>query len=115
MGLGEFNFGGRPPSIETMTDAAHQMSTTRMSDSPKSGVTDSNCRVFGMDNLFVAGSAVFPTGPSYSPTFTILALSRRLGVHVLAQRREAARPPPIAAKKGRRGGQLPTPIGKRKL
>jgi choline dehydrogenase-like flavoprotein len=78
-----------------MTDAAHQMSTTRMNDSPKRGVTDANCRVHGTDNLYVAGSAVFPTGPSYSPTFTILALSRRLGVHLLAQRRDTARPYPV--------------------
>jgi choline dehydrogenase-like flavoprotein len=97
VGLGEFDFGDRPPSIETMTDAAHQMSTTRMSDSPKRGVTDPNCRVYGTDNLYVAGSAVFPTGPSYSPTFTILALSRRLGVHLLARRRAAARPSPVRA------------------
>jgi choline dehydrogenase-like flavoprotein len=59
------------------------MGTTRMASCPEEGVTDANCRVFGTDNLYVAGSAVFPTGPSYSPTFTILALTRRLGQHLL--------------------------------
>ncbi|MCU0526508.1 MAG: GMC family oxidoreductase [Elainella sp. Prado103] len=82
-GLGSFDFGNDPPSLETMTDAAHQMGTTRMASCPEAGVTDMNCRVFGTDNLYVAGSAVFPTGPSYSPTFTILALARRLGEHLL--------------------------------
>lgn len=83
VGLGTFDFGDAPPSLETMTDAAHQMGTTRMASRPEEGVVDTNCRVFGTDNLYVASSAVFPTGPSYSPTFTILALARRLGQHLL--------------------------------
>ncbi|EDX87365.1 GMC oxidoreductase family [Synechococcus sp. PCC 7335] len=81
-GLGTFNFGDDPPTLETMTDAAHQMGTTRMANCPEAGVVDTNCRVFGTDNLYIASSAVFPTGPSYSPTFTILALARRLGEHL---------------------------------
>ncbi|WP_342799612.1 GMC family oxidoreductase [Hyella patelloides] len=81
--LGTFEFGDDPPNLETMTDAAHQMGTTRMGNRPEEGVVDTNCRVFGTENLYVASSAVFPTGPSYSPTFTILALARRLGQHLL--------------------------------
>ncbi len=68
VGLGTFDFGDDPPRLETMTDAAHQMGTTRMASRPEEGVVDTNCRVFGTDNLYVASSAVFPTGPSYSPT-----------------------------------------------
>ncbi|MEQ8971887.1 MAG: GMC family oxidoreductase [Coleofasciculus sp. C1-SOL-03] len=83
VGLGTFDFGNDLPSLENMTDAAHQMGTTRMASRPEEGVVDPNCRVFGTDNLYVASSAVFPTGPSYSPTFTILALARRLGQHLL--------------------------------
>lgn len=82
-GLGTFDFGDDPPTLANMTDAAHQMGTTRMASSPEAGVVDPNCRVFGTDNLYIASSAVFPTGPSYSPTFTILALARRLGEHLL--------------------------------
>ncbi len=83
VGLGTFDFGDVLPTLENMTDAAHQMGTTRMASRPEDGVVDLNCRVFGTDNLYVASSAVFPTGPSYSPTFTILALARRLGQHLL--------------------------------
>lgn len=90
VGLGTFAFGDDPPSLETMTDAAHQMGTTRMADRPEEGVVDADCRVFGTDNLYVASSAVFPTGPSYSPTFTILALARRLGQHLLQHEPAAA-------------------------
>ena len=82
-GLGTIDFGDELPSIENMTDAAHQMGTTRMASRPEEGVVDTDCRVFGTENLYVAGSAIFPTGPSYSPTFTILALARRLGQHLL--------------------------------
>lgn len=81
--LGTFEFGNEPPNLENMTDAAHQMGTTRMASRPEEGVVDTDCRVFGTENLYVASSAVFPTGPSYSPTFTILALARRLGQHLL--------------------------------
>lgn len=81
--LGTFDFGDKPPCLETMTDAAHQMGTTRMANRPEEGVVDTDCKVFGTENLYVASSAVFPTGPSYSPTFTILALARRLGQHLL--------------------------------
>lgn len=85
-GLGRFDFGGEPPNIDNMTDAAHQMGTTRMAEMPEGGVVDPSCRVFRTSNLYVAGSAVFPTGPSYSPTYTILALARRLGEHLMRSR-----------------------------
>lgn len=83
VGLGTIDFGETPPSVETMTDAAHQMGTTRMASQPQEGVVDTNCRVFGTENLYVVGSSVFPVGPTYSPTYTILALARRLGEHLL--------------------------------
>lgn len=54
------------------------MGTTRMADSPRQGVVDRDCRVNGVDNLFVAGSSVFPTGGYANPTLTLLALAIRL-------------------------------------
>jgi len=42
------------------------------------------CRVFGVDNLYVAGSSVFPTAGWANPTLTLLALALRLGDHVAA-------------------------------
>ncbi|CAN5779854.1 GMC family oxidoreductase [soil metagenome] len=63
--------------------AHHHMGTTRMSRDPKHGVVDANCRVHGTDNLFVAGSSVFPTGTGYAnPTLTIVALAIRLADHL---------------------------------
>ena len=56
----------------------HQMGTTRMSNSPTCGVVDADCRVHGVDNLYMAGSSVFPTGGWANPTLTIVALALRL-------------------------------------
>ena len=61
---------------------AHHLGTTRMSDDPQEGVVDRQCRVHGVDNLYVVGSSVFPTGGWAFPTFTIVALSMRLAEHL---------------------------------
>jgi choline dehydrogenase-like flavoprotein len=82
-GLGTMSFGREPMTVDEMMDAAHPMGTTRMADSPERGVVDPHCRVFGTRNLYVASSSVFPTGAVYSPTFTIVALARRLADHLV--------------------------------
>ncbi len=58
------------------------MGTVRMADDPQFGVVDPECRLFGCDNLYVAGSAVFPTGSFVTPTFTIVALAYRIADHL---------------------------------
>lgn len=60
----------------------HHMGTTRMHDDPARGVVDRHCRVHGVENLFVAGSSVFPTFGTVNPTLTISALALRLADHV---------------------------------
>ena len=60
----------------------HHIGTTRMSDSSKTGVVDKNCRVFGVSNLYIAGSSVFATSSIVNPTYTIIALSLRLGEYL---------------------------------
>lgn len=60
----------------------HHMGTTRMAGTPRDGVTNKNCQVFGYSNLFVAGSSVFTTAGWANPTLTILALAHRLADHL---------------------------------
>lgn len=60
----------------------HHMGTTRMTDDPKQGVVDRNCRVHTVKNLYIAGSSVFPTGGNSTPTLTIVALALRLADHL---------------------------------
>ncbi len=61
----------------------HHIGTARMAASPRDGVVDEDCRVFGVHNLFIAGSAVFPTSGQANPTLTIVALALRLKEAVL--------------------------------
>ena len=67
---------------EIVGGGSHHMGTTRMHDDPRQGVVDPNCKVHGVDNLFVAGSSVFPTGGASNPTLTLIALALRLGDHL---------------------------------
>jgi choline dehydrogenase-like flavoprotein len=57
----------------------HHMGTTRMSADPRYGVVDENCRVHGIQNLYVAGSSVFPRCGGRNPTLTVVSLAVRLG------------------------------------
>jgi choline dehydrogenase-like flavoprotein len=61
-----------------INDQFHHIGTTRMNDSPRAGVVDRNCQVHGITNLYIAGSAVFPTSGHSNPTLTIIALCMRL-------------------------------------
>jgi choline dehydrogenase-like flavoprotein len=60
----------------------HHIGTTRMSDDPKKGVVDANCRVHGIDNLYIAGSSCFTTAGAINPTLTVVAISLRLSAHI---------------------------------
>jgi choline dehydrogenase-like flavoprotein len=93
-GIGMLEAEGGETDIEAVIrrDGAyggHHIGTTRMGSSPVSGVVDANCRVFGVNNLYIAGSAVFPTSSQANPTLTIVALAIRLARHL---RQRASRP-----------------------
>jgi choline dehydrogenase-like flavoprotein len=58
--------------------AGHQMGGARMSHSAGDRAVDADCRVWGSENLYVAGSAVFRTSGHATPTLTIVQLALRL-------------------------------------
>jgi hypothetical protein len=60
----------------------HAMGATRMGTSTNNAVVDSDCKVFQISNLYVAGGSVFPTGGWANPTLTIIALAVRLARHL---------------------------------
>lgn len=60
----------------------HHIGTTRMSLKPEEGVVDPSCRVHSVDNLYIAGSSVFPTSGAANPTLTLVALGLRLADHL---------------------------------
>jgi choline dehydrogenase-like flavoprotein len=57
----------------------HHMGGTRMGENEKNSVVDKNLKVHKIENLYVAGSSVFPSCGYKNPTFTITQLSLRLG------------------------------------
>ena len=68
---------------QAFNSSAHHIGTTRMADSALQGVVDRDCKVFGMENLFLAGASVFPTGGHANPTLMIVAFALRLGDHLV--------------------------------
>lgn len=89
-GIGSLEY--RQPEAETVevilaiaAHGTHQIGTARMAESPAEGVVGRDLRCFGIDNLYVAGSAVFPTSGQCNPTLSIAAFSVRLAEHLSAR------------------------------
>jgi len=88
--LGVLNIGHVKYKSEFLTSESykfedpinHHIGTTRMSNNSKTGVVDKNCKVFFISNLYVAGSSVFSTSSIVNPTYTIIAMSLRLGKYL---------------------------------
>lgn len=74
-------------------DVFHQAGGLRMANTKEEGVVDADCKVFGIDNLYVASSAVFPTSSFSNPTMTIIALSIKIAETVERRSKEDARAP----------------------
>ncbi len=75
---------GRPQDA-IIIDMGHTAGTTRMAADPHHGVVDADCRVHGVDGLFIAGGSVFPTNGHANPTLMMLALAIRLADHLKGQ------------------------------
>jgi choline dehydrogenase-like flavoprotein len=70
--------------ITGITDTFHPMGGCRMGTDPSESVVDANLTVHGISNLSIASAAVYPTGGSSNPTFTIIALALRLADRLAA-------------------------------
>jgi choline dehydrogenase-like flavoprotein len=90
-GLGSFHLsqedrdllkGGK---LEGFNSNSHNIGTTRISRDPSQGVVNSDCRIHNVDNLYVAGSSIFPTSSHANPTLMIVAMSLRLAEHLTSQ------------------------------
>ena len=67
-----------------IADSAIMGGTARMGSDARTSVVDADLRSHDHPNLFIVGSAVFPTITSSAPTLTIAALSARLGAYLPA-------------------------------
>jgi GMC oxidoreductase/FAD dependent oxidoreductase len=101
--IGRLEYFDRPEErgariLKQACDGYHQIGLTRMSSSPRQGIVDVNCKVHDVDNLFVAGSSVFPTSGQANPTLLAAAMAARLAEHLEARRnRHSAYPVDSAA------------------
>ena len=66
------------------SDGFHQIGLTRMARDAADGVVDPDCKVFDLDNLFIASSSVFRTAGQANPTFSAVALGLRLADHLVS-------------------------------
>lgn len=84
-GIGSFDYD--PATVEAeMTRygayGGHHIGTARMGSDPRTSVVNADCRVHGVDNLYIASAATFPTSSQANPTLTIVALALRLAQHL---------------------------------
>jgi choline dehydrogenase-like flavoprotein len=88
-GIGAFEYDPADVEAEMIRYGAyggHHIGTARMGIDPKSSVVDTNCRVHGIANLFIASAAVFPTSSQANPTLTVVAIAQRLAAHLRANK-----------------------------
>lgn len=58
-----------------MIGSAHPQGGNRMGGSKIECVVDSDCKVYGFDNLYVCDASVFPTALGVNPQLTVMALA----------------------------------------
>jgi choline dehydrogenase-like flavoprotein len=69
----------------------HPTGTASMARTVDEGVCDTNQKVFGLDNLYLASGAVFPHSGAAAPTLTIAAIALRLADHLEPTTRKVRR------------------------
>jgi len=111
LGLGEVRpadwLAQKEPPASVLIDSYHPAGTTRMAQRPEEGVVDTDCQVFGVHGLYIAGSSVFPTSGAANPTLTLIAMALRLAERLrdeLAQQATAGARPDAAAVLARAAG-----------
>ncbi|MCP4825249.1 MAG: GMC family oxidoreductase [Shimia sp.] len=78
-------FTGAGPEL----NFGHPCGTLRFGDDPKTSVLDRNCKVHGMENLWVADASFMPTSMGVNPSLTIAANALRVGEVVAADLKES--------------------------
>lgn len=84
-GVGDLEYAPEGVELEMTRYGAyggHHIGTTRMGSNPRECVVDSQCRVHGVGNLYIASASTFPTSSQANPTLTVVALALRLADHL---------------------------------
>ncbi|WP_244946230.1 GMC oxidoreductase [Pandoraea apista] len=99
-GVGHFSYDPAEVEAEMTRYGAyggHHIGTARMGSDPASSVVNADSRLHEADNVFIAGSAVFPTSGQANPTLSIVALALRLADHLQSHANVCALPLPKAS------------------
>lgn len=78
IGDGSLNDGFFP----VIRDTNHPMGGTIMGLDAAESVVNTDLRVHGISNLYIASCSTYPSGGSSNPTFTLVALTLRLAEHI---------------------------------
>lgn len=94
-GLGRIDHARPDGTLRLRTTSSHHhIGGLRMGTDPATSVTDGDGRVHGTENLYVAGSGLFPTGSYANPTWLIAVLAVRLAAHLAGRVSPPAPPAP---------------------
>ena len=72
----------KPSFMQSLHDTYHQSGGALIGTSDRVGIVNRNLKVFGTENLYVAGSSTFRTGSGANSVFTALAFATRLVEHL---------------------------------
>lgn len=72
--------------IDPDLNSAHACGTLRFGADPATSVLDPDCRVHGIDNLYVADASFMPTSTGINPSLTIAANALRVADRLIANR-----------------------------
>lgn len=81
LGIKKIFYQGSFPKDE-ISGGNHHMGGTIMGTDKNKSVCDENLKFWDLNNLYIAGSSVFPTSGAANPTFTIVQLALRLADHL---------------------------------
>jgi choline dehydrogenase-like flavoprotein len=69
---------------QSLSGGQHQAGTCRMGNDPKTSVVDRDCRIHGVDNVYVIDASVHVTNGGFNPALTILANAYRASDKLLS-------------------------------